>query len=113
MIRRPPRSTLFPYTTLFRSRAFVTALVQDSQQSGVGAPPEEALRVGRRDGHTRLAPPPSRCGRHVLLQRAPGPLARVILHLPHDLLPGADVGCTAHRAHPVDLPALPGAGARL
>src|SRR2546430_9228162 len=24
MIRRPPRSTLFPYTTLFRSRAFPT-----------------------------------------------------------------------------------------
>src|SRR5258708_18552883 len=24
MIRRPPRSTLFPYTTLFRSKAFVT-----------------------------------------------------------------------------------------
>src|SRR5258708_25775719 len=23
MIRRPPRSTLFPYTTLFRSRAFL------------------------------------------------------------------------------------------
>src|SRR5215208_2814330 len=25
MIRRPPRSTLFPYTTLFRSRPFVSA----------------------------------------------------------------------------------------
>src|SRR5258705_8255336 len=25
MIRRPPRSTLFPYTTLFRSRGDVTA----------------------------------------------------------------------------------------
>src|SRR3712207_9159612 len=25
MIRRPPRSTLFPYTTLFRSRATVAA----------------------------------------------------------------------------------------
>src|SRR3712207_6952626 len=25
MIRRPPRSTLFPYTTLFRSRTFVSA----------------------------------------------------------------------------------------
>src|SRR2546422_7422708 len=25
MIRRPPRSTLFPYTTLFRSRFFNTA----------------------------------------------------------------------------------------
>src|SRR5688572_32432496 len=26
MIRRPPRSTLFPYTTLFRSRTTVSAL---------------------------------------------------------------------------------------
>src|SRR2546422_7291872 len=26
MIRRPPRSTLFPYTTLFRSRANIYAL---------------------------------------------------------------------------------------
>src|SRR3712207_6394712 len=26
MIRRPPRSTLFPYTTLFRSRSALTAL---------------------------------------------------------------------------------------
>src|SRR5438270_7280129 len=26
MIRRPPRSTLFPYTTLFRSAAFMGAL---------------------------------------------------------------------------------------
>src|SRR2546429_7242091 len=25
MIRRPPRSTLFPYTTLFRSRGFLAA----------------------------------------------------------------------------------------
>src|SRR5436309_10292093 len=29
MLRRPPRSTLFPYTTLFRSRA-------DSERLGVG-----------------------------------------------------------------------------
>src|SRR5256885_17017028 len=27
MIRRPPRSTLFPYTTLFRSRGTVAGLV--------------------------------------------------------------------------------------
>src|SRR2546426_4938561 len=26
MIRRPPRSTLFPYTTLFRSRGIIAAL---------------------------------------------------------------------------------------
>src|SRR3712207_8338732 len=30
MIRRPPRSTLFPYTTLFRSRADVLARVCDA-----------------------------------------------------------------------------------
>src|SRR3712207_9212211 len=29
MIRRPPRSTLFPYTTLFRSRLVATALVRE------------------------------------------------------------------------------------
>src|SRR2546430_11081335 len=27
MIRRPPRSTLFPYTTLFRSQFFLTGIV--------------------------------------------------------------------------------------
>src|SRR2546422_1703353 len=37
MIRRPPRSTLFPYTTLFRS--------------GVAAPPEFSWPRVRPDGH--------------------------------------------------------------
>src|SRR3712207_8501530 len=32
MIRRPPRSTLFPYTTLFRS------FVPEADQNGFGAP---------------------------------------------------------------------------
>src|SRR5258708_30198824 len=27
MIRRPPRSTLFPYTTLFRSRIFAMSII--------------------------------------------------------------------------------------
>src|SRR3712207_8361800 len=30
MIRRPPRSTLFPYTTLFRSSGVLTALRDES-----------------------------------------------------------------------------------
>src|SRR3712207_7782993 len=40
MIRRPPRSTLFPYTTLFRS---AIALVRDQLQAGTdrGAPLRE------------------------------------------------------------------------
>src|SRR3712207_9090667 len=32
MIRRPPRSTLFPYTTLFRSRAQVVRAILASQE---------------------------------------------------------------------------------
>src|SRR3712207_7456714 len=31
MIRRPPRSTLFPYTTLFRSRVFVSVANRDKR----------------------------------------------------------------------------------
>src|SRR5256885_3431424 len=34
MIRRPPRSTLFPYTTLFRSRATMFGVVQASNPVG-------------------------------------------------------------------------------
>src|SRR5256885_11045210 len=32
MIRRPPRSTLFPYTTLFRSRALVILVLARTDQ---------------------------------------------------------------------------------
>src|SRR3712207_6874361 len=35
MIRRPPRSTLFPYTTLFRSDADELALLGDDHQLGL------------------------------------------------------------------------------
>src|SRR5215216_7587628 len=48
MIRRPPRSTLFPYTTLFRSRA-------PARPRGPRSPPApgnrcRAARPGRRSG---------------------------------------------------------------
>src|SRR2546430_13579115 len=35
MIRRPPRSTLFPYTTLFRSRAVPARVVPEVDHGGV------------------------------------------------------------------------------
>src|SRR5256885_3228261 len=38
MIRRPPRSTLFPYTTLFRSRGPNIAAVYSDRGQGVRAP---------------------------------------------------------------------------
>src|SRR5260221_9060221 len=37
MIRRPPRSTLFPYTTLFRSDFDLSALYDDSKSLNEGA----------------------------------------------------------------------------
>src|SRR5258708_24607745 len=40
MIRRPPRSTLFPYTTLFRSRAKISAGRIDTTAIG-----ENILRI--------------------------------------------------------------------
>src|SRR3712207_7950986 len=40
MIRRPPRSTLFPYTTLFRSK--LPLLLQDVQIIGTIDPPPPA-----------------------------------------------------------------------
>src|SRR3712207_8707740 len=45
MIRRPPRSTLFPYTTLFRSHGFVLAHVYPKPDLVVylDAPPEVML----------------------------------------------------------------------
>src|SRR3712207_7221042 len=42
MIRRPPRSTLFPYTTLFRS-----ALVADPQDLAVAGVPDHAVDVAQ------------------------------------------------------------------
>src|SRR3712207_7923528 len=49
MIRRPPRSTLFPYTTLFRSCGFLGAARAES----VGAISELVDR--RRDGQRLIA----------------------------------------------------------
>src|SRR5256885_8949854 len=41
MIRRPPRSTLFPYTTLFRSRAYA----RESQAREGARPASEGLGI--------------------------------------------------------------------
>src|SRR2546428_14016788 len=52
MIRRPPRSTLFPYTTLFRSPGALQPAPRVPARPGcVGGP-----RTGRR---TRIHPPPA------------------------------------------------------
>src|SRR5258707_5169104 len=51
MIRRPPRSTLFPYTTLFRSREGTLGQVAAhpdaaAEHRAVGDPPQDEERGG-------------------------------------------------------------------
>src|SRR3712207_7919552 len=51
MIRRPPRSTLFPYTTLFRSHTFHQSNISESFQYTVMSNSMlSLLRIGH-DGH--------------------------------------------------------------
>src|SRR5688572_31117371 len=61
MIRRPPRSTLFPYTTLFRSDAsflLAEAYLQTGKYDESAALFRESLRLdpkGKAEAHLRLA----------------------------------------------------------
>src|SRR6266705_4942750 len=53
MIRRPPRSTLFPYTTLFRSPARRRRPAREPVQRVRGRPAQSARRrPGRSEEHT-------------------------------------------------------------
>src|SRR3989442_13145610 len=47
MIRRPPRSTLFPYTTLFRSASGLSRVPGDPRAGGGGCPPRRGLSGAR------------------------------------------------------------------
>src|SRR6266480_6624731 len=52
-IRRPPRSTLFPYTTLFRSRVGRRlAAARRSGRCGAGCPADRGGRRPRSEEHT-------------------------------------------------------------
>src|SRR5258707_4551847 len=53
MIRRPPRSTLFPYTTLFRSaRPGQTARFETGRGRGAAPAPQPATGDPRSEEHT-------------------------------------------------------------
>src|SRR5260370_18960532 len=64
MIRRPPRSTLFPYTTLFRSKSIVVPSLESMVRHGnpcvdrllsaltLSAPPKRFTITRRSEEHT-------------------------------------------------------------
>src|SRR2546430_3758330 len=102
MIRRPPRSTLFPYTTLFRSReallierGIVTQIDEDLSGTAIGAVSSEAYRPTgvalRSEEHTSELQSQSNLVCRLLLEkkktRVPhAPLATYSLHLPSQSL---------------------------
>src|SRR2546425_4865764 len=60
MIRRPPRSTLFPYTTLFRSRPERQVLHQVGPDQFVARLHVREVQVGEHVGQQREHPVPDR-----------------------------------------------------
>src|SRR3712207_7006855 len=63
MIRRPPRSTLFPYTTLFRSRERRAAQALPLRRHRPALALRAPGRQGRRDREERHRLPPGSGGR--------------------------------------------------
>src|SRR2546430_9938271 len=53
MIRRPPRSTLFPYTTLFRSPALPRPPVRTCALTTTGPPPSSLVARAASDASAR------------------------------------------------------------
>src|SRR2546430_9182499 len=56
MIRRPPRSTLFPYTTLFRSEALIAQNLENSRGQGGRIPWLDQGTIGMIDHDLRQSP---------------------------------------------------------
>src|SRR2546430_7503533 len=52
MIRRPPRSTLFPYTTLFRSRSRTRSLARNACVIAAGNRARQSRKRFRSEEHT-------------------------------------------------------------
>src|SRR6266478_8639576 len=52
MIRRPPRSTLFPYTTLFRSPVAIAPLVNTLATVSYGGKDVKGVDIRRSEEHT-------------------------------------------------------------
>src|SRR5258706_8043542 len=101
MIRRPPRSTLFPYTTLFRSHAFDADTLAGQQIIVRRAELDERLTTLRSEEHTSELQSLTNLVCRLLLEKKKK-LSRDVRHL----LPLANdlhrlPGCRVHDARPV------------
>src|SRR5256885_6706849 len=75
MIRRPPRSTLFPYTTLFRSHVVRVHRLDGGDRVGAGGPASRAQErlhlhdAGRSEEHTSELQSPCNLVCRLLLEK--------------------------------------------
>src|SRR5258708_15438133 len=102
MIRRPPRSTLFPYTTLFRSRVVLAVRWEGLEALNGYRIPHEAERrdadgLQRSEEHTSELQSPDHLVCRLLLEKKKNQLEQrrdlsilSSLHVPHDVLDSAD-----------------------
>src|SRR2546427_8360714 len=86
MIRRPPRSTLFPYTTLFRSRTRSNGTRRwVGDDSRFGGPADTTVAGDRRDIPGEIGRAPSE------LQSQSNLVCRLLLEKKNKILPGVDL----------------------
>src|SRR5258708_15286243 len=99
MIRRPPRSTLFPYTTLFRSDEILRTHHGFAYQTADRLGPAEAPRAA---GHRRTE---SRSEEHTSELQSPDHLVcRLLLEKKNKNRPAADMPTVeSHRAVPLQV----------
>src|SRR2546430_11270218 len=90
MIRRPPRSTLFPYTTLFRSFHGGGARSRVARGVHQATAAMTLLTPGASPGFAPLPPPgrPLRRDRQIHPERGPPPPPRAHFHTPAAHVPG-------------------------
>src|SRR5256885_7597014 len=69
MIRRPPRSTLFPYTTLFRSVEFLQAVLVEFGFNPFNAKKVELIDMLRSEEHTSELQSPCNLVCRLLLEK--------------------------------------------
>src|SRR5256885_6749686 len=69
MIRRPPRSTLFPYTTLFRSDQAIDPASQRRVGEGGAGHEQPAEAAGRSEEHTSELQSPCNLVCRLLLEK--------------------------------------------
>src|SRR3712207_9013485 len=70
MIRRPPRSTLFPYTTLFRSFVLAAMAIGGSVGQNVLTSEEAGVGEAGRAARTAADAFPSKAEENVIIQRS-------------------------------------------